>query len=74
MFGAECKGRVPVRLVEASDEVRAALGWTKGQEKDCLITQKMARMTMNIIMPMHSMRVMTYQVGMEIFDAIKSWK
>ena len=33
VFGAEANGRVPVRLVEASDEVRAALGWAKGQEK-----------------------------------------
>ncbi len=33
MFGTEGNGQVPVRLVEASDEVRAALGWAKGQEK-----------------------------------------
>ena len=33
VFGAEGNGRVPVRLVEASDEVRAVLGWAKGQEK-----------------------------------------
>jgi hypothetical protein len=33
VFGAECNGRMPVRLVEGSDEVRAALGWAKGQEK-----------------------------------------
>jgi hypothetical protein len=33
VFGAEVNGRVPVRLVEASDEVRAAVGWAKGQEK-----------------------------------------
>jgi hypothetical protein len=33
VFGTEGNGQVPVRLVEASDEVRAALGWAKGQEK-----------------------------------------
>ena len=33
VFGAEANGRVPVRLVEASDEVRVVLGWAKGQEK-----------------------------------------
>ena len=33
VFGPEQNGRVPVRLVEASDEVRAAVGWGKGVEK-----------------------------------------
>ncbi len=33
VFGAEQNGRVPVRLVEASAEVRASLGWGRGEEK-----------------------------------------
>ncbi len=31
-FGPERNGRVPVRLVEASDAVRASVGWGKGVE------------------------------------------
>lgn len=33
VFGPEQNGRVAVRLVEASDEVRAAVGWGRGVEK-----------------------------------------
>ncbi len=33
VFGPEQNGLVPVRLVEASDEVRAALDWAKGAER-----------------------------------------
>ena len=33
VFGPEQNGRVAVRLVEASDEVRAAVGWERGVEK-----------------------------------------
>ncbi len=33
VFGPEQNGRVPVRLVEASAEVRASLGWGRGVEK-----------------------------------------
>ena len=34
VFGPEQNGRVAVRLVEASDEVRAAVGWGRGVEKE----------------------------------------
>jgi hypothetical protein len=33
VFGPEQNGRVVVRLVQASDEVRAAVGWGKRVEK-----------------------------------------
>jgi hypothetical protein len=33
VFGPEQNGRVAVRLVEASAEVRASLGWGRGEEK-----------------------------------------
>ena len=33
VFGPEQNGRVAVRLVEASAEVRASLGWGRGVEK-----------------------------------------
>jgi hypothetical protein len=33
VFGPEQNGRVAVRLVEASGEVRASLGWGRGVEK-----------------------------------------
>jgi hypothetical protein len=32
VFGPEHNGRVPVRLVEASDAVRSSVGWGKGAE------------------------------------------
>ena len=33
VFGPDRNGRVAVRLVEASVEVRASLGWGRGEEK-----------------------------------------
>jgi hypothetical protein len=42
VFGAEGNGRVRVRLVEASDAVRASVGWGKGVEKAIKVENLMA--------------------------------